>query len=203
MSVESSDLPRTFFYRFARAVVTAFFRACFRVRVEGLQRLPRQGGVVLASNHLSNFDPPLLGILVPRYIRFMGKAELFRMPMLRRLFLTLGGFPIERGRVDRRAIRTAIDVLQRGTCLVMFPEGHRSRTGKLGPLQPGIASIARKAGAIIQPVGIRGQYRLFGRIEVKFGEPIDVRALSDEEVMRNLREQLLRLTGSGSDMDAR
>jgi len=195
MSGESSDLPRTLFYRFARAVVTAFFRTCFRVRVEGLERLPRQGGVILASNHLSNFDPPLLGILVPRYIRFMGKAELFRIPVLRRMFLSLGGFPIERGRVDRRAIRTAIEVLQGGTCLVMFPEGHRSRTGKLGPLQPGIASIARKAGAIIQPVGIRGRYRLFGRIEVRFGDPIDVREWSDEEIMRNLRDQLLLLTG--------
>jgi len=124
----------------------------------------------------------------------MGKAELFRIPVLRRMFLTLGGFPIERGRVDRRAIRTAIEVLQSGTCLVMFPEGHRSRTGKLGPLQPGIASIARKAGAIIQPVGIRGRYRLFGRIEVRFGDPIDVRQWSDEEIMRNLRDQLLQLT---------
>ncbi|WP_304458138.1 lysophospholipid acyltransferase family protein [Alicyclobacillus sendaiensis] len=199
MSAEPTDLPRTWFYRFARVVVTAFFRLCFRVRVEGLDRLPRRGGVILASNHLSNFDPPLLGVLVPRYIRFMGKAELFRIPVLRRIFLSLGGFPIERGRVDRRAIRTAIDVLQGGTCLVMFPEGHRSRTGRLGPLQPGIVSIARKAGAIIQPVGIRGRYRLFGRIEVRFGHPIDARQGSDEEILNNLRAQLLRLTGAHED----
>lgn len=199
MSVDPSDLPRTPFYRFARTVVTAFFRALFRVRVEGLERLPRQGGVIIASNHLSNFDPPLLGILVPRYIRFMGKAELFRVPVLRRIFLALGGFPIERGRVDRRAIRTAIEVLRSGTCLVMFPEGHRSRTGKLGPLQPGIASIAKKADAIIQPVGIRGRYRLFGRIEVKFGEPIAPSRMSDDEVMQNLREQLIRLTGADNE----
>ncbi|WP_206830388.1 lysophospholipid acyltransferase family protein [Alicyclobacillus fructus] len=196
MSGEPSDLPRAPFYRFARAVVTAFFRACFRIRVQGLERLPQQGGVILASNHLSNFDPPLLGILVPRYIRFMGKAELFRIPVLRRMFLALGGFPIQRGRVDRRAIRTAIEVLQAGTCLVMFPEGHRSRTGRLGPLQPGIASIAKKAGAVIQPVGIRGRYRLFGRIEVRFGEPIVPCEQSEEEIMRRLRDQLIQLTGA-------
>ncbi|SIS95929.1 lysophospholipid acyltransferase family protein [Alicyclobacillus vulcanalis] len=195
MSGDTTDLPRTPFYRFARAVVTTFFHTCFRLRVEGIEQLPRQGGVIIASNHLSNFDPPLLGILVPRYIRFMGKAELFRIPVLRRIFVALGGFPIERGRVDRRAIRTAIDVLQRGTCLVMFPEGHRSRTGKLGPLQPGIVSIARKAGAVIQPVGIRGRYRLFQRIEVRFGTPIQVGDRTDAEILQNLRDQLMALCG--------
>lgn len=108
----SHDRPNTWIYRLAHTVVSSYFRLFYRIRVEGLENVPRRGGVILASNHLSNFDPPLIGIVVPRYIRFMGKAELFSLRPIAKLFSSLGGFPIHRGKIDRQAIRTAIDIVQ-------------------------------------------------------------------------------------------
>ncbi|GLG00833.1 1-acyl-sn-glycerol-3-phosphate acyltransferase [Alicyclobacillus hesperidum subsp. aegles] len=193
MSGNATDLPRTFLYRLARTVVTAFFRLCYRIRVEGLEHVPRSGGIIIASNHLSNLDPPLLGVMVPRYIRFMGKAELFQIAMLRALFSALGGFPIQRGRIDKQGIRKAISIVEEGGCLVMFPEGHRSKTGQLGPLMPGVASIARKSNATVVPTGIVGPYRLFGRVTIRFGEPFVAGEFSSDDLLSHLSSELERL----------
>ncbi|TDY50755.1 1-acyl-sn-glycerol-3-phosphate acyltransferase [Alicyclobacillus sacchari] len=193
MSDNATDLPRTFLYRLARTVVTTFFRLCYRIRVEGLEHVPPSGGVIIASNHLSNLDPPLLGVTIPRYIRFMGKAELFQISVLRALFSALGGFPIQRGRIDKQGIRTAISIVQEGGCLVMFPEGHRSKTGELGPLMPGIASIAKKSNATVVPTGIVGPYRLFGRVTIRFGEPFVASELPSNVLVSHLSSELERL----------
>ncbi|WP_083511759.1 lysophospholipid acyltransferase family protein [Alicyclobacillus acidiphilus] len=193
----SHDRPNTWIYRLAHTVVSSYFRLFYRIRVEGLENVPRRGGVILASNHLSNFDPPLIGIVVPRYIRFMGKAELFSLRPIAKLFSSLGGFPIHRGKIDRQAIRTAIDIVQTGGCLVMFPEGHRSRTGELGELMPGILSIAKKSGGLVVPTAIVGRYRMFGSLTVKFGSPIAPEEFSSEDGLDRLAASLRNLIAAG------
>ncbi|MFD1677130.1 lysophospholipid acyltransferase family protein [Alicyclobacillus fodiniaquatilis] len=193
MSDNQTARPTTFLYRLAGVVVPAFFRLFYRVQVEGVEHVPTEGGIIVASNHISNFDPPLLGVVVPRYIRFMGKAELFSTPVLGNIFKELGAFPIHRGKVDKHAIRTAIEVVQKGGCLVMFPEGHRSKTGELGEFMPGIAHIARKGGGKIVPTAIVGSYRRFKPMLVRFGKPLDVAAFPNQQLMEELRQQMIFL----------
>jgi 1-acyl-sn-glycerol-3-phosphate acyltransferase len=152
-------------------VVWLFFRLFFRVRIVGQEHIPRKGPLVIASNHISLLDPPLLGLCTPRFVHFMAKEELFRNRFIAKLLRYLGGFPVRRGAGDRQAIRIAIAIPSQGGCLAIFPEGHRYRDGKLGPGLPGVALIARKAGCPIVPAAIIGKYRLFARLTVRFGEP--------------------------------
>ncbi|MFB5189422.1 lysophospholipid acyltransferase family protein [Alicyclobacillus fastidiosus] len=190
---------KTPFFRAARYVVYSFFQLTYRPKVEGLENVPMYDGIIVASNHLSNLDPPLIGICLPRYIRFMGKIELFRVPVLGPLFRALGAFPIHRGKVDKQAIRTAIDIVRTGGCIVMFPEGHRSKTGELGPFASGVAVIARKSGGYIVPTAICGPYRVFRPLTVRFGEPISVDSVPTDQLMGLVRERiqtLLRESGT-------
>lgn len=194
-----NDKPTTFLYRLADAIVRTFFRLSFRIRIEGVEHIPRDGGVIIASNHISNLDPPLIGICVPRYIRFMGKAELFSAPLLGKIFTQLGAFPIARGKIDKSAIRTAIQVVETGGCLVMFPEGHRSKNGELGRFLPGVSSIAKKSGGKIVPTAIHGPYRRFGRVFIRFGSPIEVNG-SPGQISDELRERILQLLSGRGDV---
>ncbi|MCL6442700.1 MAG: 1-acyl-sn-glycerol-3-phosphate acyltransferase [Alicyclobacillus sp.] len=160
------------FYKFARVVVVAFFRSLYRWRVIGADHIPAHGSVVLASNHIHNFDPPLIGACTYRFVYFMAKEELFRIPGVGRFLRSLGAFPVKRGMGDRTAVREAIRIPSEGGCLVIFPEGHRGRDGVLQPGKPGVAFIARKAGAPIVPVAIIGPYRFRQPLTVRFGRPI-------------------------------
>lgn len=131
-----------------------------RVVVEGAEHVPDEPGVIVASNHLSILDPPLLTItvarLVGRQIRYMAKAEAFDMPVVGAILRAYGGFAVQRSRPDREAYRAAQAVLASGAWLGLAPEGTRSRTGHLGEPKPGVAMLAMHSGATVLPVGISG-----------------------------------------------
>jgi 1-acyl-sn-glycerol-3-phosphate acyltransferase len=130
------------------------------VRVEGADHVPDLPGVIVASNHLSITDPPLVCItverLVGRRVRYMAKAESFAWPVLGPVMAAYGGFGVRRGRADREAYRAAKEILAAGDWLGVAPEGTRSRTGHLGEPKPGVALLALRTGAPILPVGIAG-----------------------------------------------
>ena len=141
--------------RMLRAVILPSVRV--RVRVTGAERVPREGAIVVVSNHLSNLDPPVLGANFPRELVFMAKVEAFQgNPAMAWIYRNYGAFPVSRGTGDVGAIRTALSVLKGGGALFMAPEGTRSRTGTLGPPREGAALIAFRAGAPIVPIGLRG-----------------------------------------------
>jgi 1-acyl-sn-glycerol-3-phosphate acyltransferase len=154
--------------------------------VRGLEHLP-EGGFVLAANHTSNFDPWPLGLpLLPhRQLRFMAKSELFN-PVLAPLLRAAGAFKVRRGEGDMDAMRTAAELAREGEIVVMFPEGTRQKKGlrKKHEARPhtGAARIALAAGVPLVPAAITGTDRLrrLGRLQVTYGEPID---LSDLEGM--------------------
>lgn len=171
------------FHVIGRWLLHVFFRLFFRYQIEGREHIPREGGVLIAANHASALDPPLLGCASPRQVYFMAKAELFSMPVLSWLLPRVGAFPVHRGAADRSAIRSAIEYLKQGNAVVIFPEGTRTRTGELLPLQRGAGLIALKAGVPVVPVGLVGTFRplrikngipRLNRIIVRFGEPIDL-----------------------------
>lgn len=158
----------------SRAVATIIFR----VKVTGREHIPRTGAFILASNHISYFDPPLLGSCCSRELFFFAKKELFDNKLFGAVLRCVNTRPVRRGVIDRKAIETAVQVLQNGYGLTVFPEGTRSKSGDFLPFKPGIGMIARQAGVPVVPAYIHGADRLRqcflgrDRLRVTYGEPL-------------------------------
>ena len=164
------------FYGFAKLAVTVIVRATFRFRVVGAEKVPQTGGLVVAANHVSNFDPPILGIALPRPVSYMAKKELFAMPVVKQLIPRLNAFPVDRQAGGTAALRAALRMLKEGRCVGIFPEGGRNVTGT-NEEKAGAAFLAAASGVPVVPAAIVGTRKLrpFGRVSVVFGEPITVR----------------------------
>lgn len=121
----------------------------------------------------------------------MAKAELFKLPVLNIALPRLHAFPVKRDTADRRAIRTALEVVKNGDLLGLFPEGTRSKTGELLPPQPGIGLIAQKSGSPVIPIAIIGPYRLFKPIKVIIGKPVELPAEITEGSEKKTRAEML------------
>ncbi|MGH3130477.1 MAG: lysophospholipid acyltransferase family protein, partial [Gaiellaceae bacterium] len=175
-------------------------RFLFRLRWKGAEHLPKEGGFVLAANHTSNFDPwPLALPLFPRrYLRFMGKSELFN-PVLGPIIRAGGAFPVRRGEGDTDAIRVAKELVGRGQIVVMFPEGTRRVKGlrKKHEARPhsGAARIALEAGVPLIPAAIRGTDRIarLGPLRVAYGPPIPLADLQDGDLKEGAQTATDRL----------
>ena len=147
--------------RLAVWLVRLVFRPFMRLEVHGLENLPMDGGVIVACNHVTNYDVFPMQLSLPRTIFFMGKAELFKFAPLGVLFRTLGAFPVYRGEKDAWAMRHAREVLDHGEALGMFPEGHRSRGKGLGVAKTGTARLAVESNCPILPMAITGSDEFF------------------------------------------
>ena len=153
------------------------------MRLDGRERIPGAGPYIVVSNHIDWKDPPAIELLFKVAIRFMAKTEAFDMPLLGGLLRGIGCFPVRRGQADRRALETCLDVLRAGNPLGYFPEGTRSRDGKLRRAHPGIAFLASRSGATIVPVGVtgtRGARPLHRDIVVTVGAPFGLAELGLE-----------------------
>lgn len=161
--------PRTV----VRAGLIGLAKPLVRLRIEGLEHVPAEGAVLVAANHLHNADPILLATAFPRVLYFMAKRELFGNALLGGIIHWAGAFPVDRGKADRSAIRHAEALLSAGQAVAMFPEGTRSRSGGLGPGQPGAGLILLRSGAPLLPAAIVGTERLPGGpgVTVRFGAP--------------------------------
>jgi 1-acyl-sn-glycerol-3-phosphate acyltransferase len=174
------------------AVLTGLpVKLLFRLRAAGMEHLPREGGYVLSSNHVSNFDPWPLGLpLFPRReLRFMAKAELYRSPLWP--ILRFGGaFKVRRGEGDTEAIETAIRLAREGEVVAIFPEGTRRKKGLVKKFEArphtGAARVALEAGVPLIPAAIAGTDRItrLGPLRVAYGRPVELDDLRD----RDLRE---------------
>ncbi|MDQ0155239.1 lysophospholipid acyltransferase family protein [Robertmurraya andreesenii] len=169
------------FYSFAKAVVYGVFKPIYRMEVIGKENMPKEGGVLLCTNHIHNFDPPIVGIVAPRPVHFMAKEELFSVPILGRLVPHLNAFPVKRGMSDREALRKGLKVLKDGHVLGLFPEGTRSKTGELGKGLAGAGFFALRTDAAVVPCAIIGPYKAFSRLKVVFGHPIDMSSLRNNK----------------------
>jgi glycerol-3-phosphate dehydrogenase (NAD(P)+) len=144
------------FYRVVRAVFVPFFLVYFRMQRVGREHLPRSGPLLLASNHRSFLDPFVIGTLVKRPVYYMAKRELFEKRWQAWALNALGAFPVDRGAGDQDAMATARAILARGDCVVVFPEGTRTRPGPLGEPRRGIGRLALETGAPVVPVAVIG-----------------------------------------------
>ncbi|CQR46706.1 1-acyl-sn-glycerol-3-phosphate acyltransferase [Paraliobacillus sp. PM-2] len=185
------------FYRFVTSVVNLFLRPIYRFHVIGKENIPKNGPVIICSNHISNLDPPVVGITCPREIYFMAKEELFRNKLLGGLLLRVKAFPIKRGMQDRDALKKALAILKEGNTLGLFPEGTRSKTGKIGKGLSGVGFFALRSQATVIPCAIIGPYKKGKRLKVVYGEAIEMDQLRKNKakasevtdvIMENIRE---------------
>jgi 1-acyl-sn-glycerol-3-phosphate acyltransferase len=196
------------FYLFAGAVSWPLVRGLYRLRSQGVEHVP-EGGLVLAANHTSNFDPWPLGMpLFPhRQLRFMAKAELFN-PVFTPFLRAGGAFKVRRGEGDIEAMRTATELARQGEIVVMFPEGTRQRKGLRKRHEPrahtGAARIALTAGVPLVPAAIRGTDRLrrLGPLRVAYGEPIDLSDLENLDVKEASERATERLMAKIEELKA-
>ncbi len=180
--------------RILKFLVRIFYRILFKIEIEGLDRIPNGEGVIIAPNHTSNFDPPLLVGFLPQAIRIMGKAELFKNKLLAWFFTKIGVFPVNRGEADITAIKTAMRFLKANYPLLIFPHGTRIKQGEDVPLKEGVILIALKAKKNIIPAYISGSFGFRHKITLTFGEEFDLseyytKRLTPEEV-KDLATQL-------------
>lgn len=166
------------FRRVLVSILKTGYRTTVRLEAEGAEKLPAEGPVILAANHLSNYDVFPLQFVLSRPIFFMGKEELFRNPLMDWILRQLGGFPVYRGEHDEWAFRHAQNVLEHGQVLGMFPEGSRNKGTGLRPAKTGTARLALETGAPILPAALHGPQYMFHRfpqrtpVIVRFGDPI-------------------------------
>lgn len=185
-------------YGLLKFLLRIIFTVVLRLRVEGTENIPANGPLVIASNHLSLLDPPVLGTVATRKVHFMAKQELF-VPILGDIYKLLGAFPVRRGGADRTAIKHGIDILQNNQVLAIFPEGTRSKTGKLGKAEPGALMMASKAKAAIVPACVIGtdykrQGRIWPEVTVRFGKPIyfPTDAVINKEFLHSMTDELMQ-----------
>ncbi len=186
-------------------------------RVYGRERVPLEGGLVVAANHFSWIDPPALGSASPRTLYFMAKVEAHRVPGLGQLMRSFGAFSVRRGESDRDAVRTMRQIVRDGHALGMFAEGTRQTSGIPGVVQPGAAMVAIAEGVPLIPAAIHSHdWRLgnFKPVSVAWGEPMSFdglprggrgykeASLEVERKLRQLWEWLVEVHELGRPRDA-
>ncbi|MCC7022007.1 MAG: 1-acyl-sn-glycerol-3-phosphate acyltransferase [Thermomicrobiales bacterium] len=196
-----------------RGAVLPILRRLIRLTIVGEAHVPLQGPLLVVSNHVSNADPPILEVAFPRPLFFMGKAELFRIPVIGWLVRRFGGFPVVRGTADRAALRHALALLRQDVAVGIFPEGGRSRVNALIAGHPGAGLLALQSRAPVLPVAITGtEYfpvngewpprRPSGEprgVTIRFGEPfhvpreVDGQRVTPEEATRLMMVRVAEL----------
>ena len=166
-------------FKLVRLILNFVFFVCLGLKVEGRENIPDKGAIIVAPNHKSYWDPPVIGTAVNnRIIHYMAKEELFKNPIFGWVIRQFGTFPVKRGTVDRQAVRQAVRELKSGNPLGIFPEGTRIKREGLGRFHSGMASLALMTGTPVVPVAVIGTMDLpkkNGPLAVLIGKPIEVK----------------------------
>ena len=164
-------------YFFCLKVVSLYYKIFFRAKFRGVENIPKEGGLLICVNHLSNNDPVIVASHIRRKLCFMAKKELFGIPVLKSIITAFGAFPIDRSVSDLGAVRTTMSILKEGNALMMFPEGRRNKEFVAEKIKPGALTIAAKSGVSLLPVYIEGRFRLFSKVTVHYGKPVPAEEL--------------------------
>ncbi|MCP3904034.1 MAG: 1-acyl-sn-glycerol-3-phosphate acyltransferase [Planctomycetes bacterium] len=195
MSVEAS-----FVWRLLRFVTRPLATLLFDLKVDGSHHVPDRPGVLIVANHQSVLDSILLTLRVERPLSYLAKSELFENRFVGWLLRTVfNAFPVRLGRGDVGAIKETIQRLRDGHLMSLYPEGARTRDGRIGPLQKGVALIVQRAEVAVVPAVIAGAFeawpidRRFPRrhpIDIRFGPPLDLAGLDREEIVALIDDTL-------------
>lgn len=191
-------------YKVTTFLVNFVFSFFFKIKISGQENIPKEGGFILASNHLSYLDPAVLAIACPREVNFLAKAELFKIPLFSDLIRSLGAFPVKRNTADIYALKEAIKRVKAGNGLLVFPEGGRKvGSSDLAP-QAGVGFLAAKINAFVVPVFIKGtdialpkgaRFIKPSSVSVVFGKKISIeRGLPYQEIAQRIMENIRHLS---------
>jgi 1-acyl-sn-glycerol-3-phosphate acyltransferase len=198
--------PKDILYAVLHAVFYIAGRLLFRIQAAGHHHIPKTGGVLVAANHASYLDIPLLGCMMKRQAVFVGKAPLFKAPILGRFYRYMEGIPIEQENNPLGGLREAIRRLREGRLVVIYPEGGRSRDGVLRDPMPGLGLIIAQAGVPVVPAYIQGTDRALPvgsfwirpvKVTVRFGPPLDLAPILERHADR--KEAYREMSGAVMD----
>jgi len=195
-------------YVFLQRMLQVIGVLLFRFRCDGLNNIPRDGGVLVVSNHQSHLDPPLVGMGCPRRMNYLARDTLFTFAPFRWLIRSLDAIPIDREGIGLAGIKESLRRLKRGEMVLVFPEGTRTADGRIGRFRPGFTALAVRSKAAILPVAIEGAYAAWprrqriprlGTIHVRFGPPISPEEAAgyDERELLAEVERRVRLCRAG------
>ena len=200
----SAPWAQCILYPAVRALAYFIFKVGWRLRVSGIENVPTTGPLIVAPNHQSYGDPPLVGVAIPREVHFLAKQELFVFPPFGWLIRCLNAHPLNRAG-DIAAFREAARIIKAGGAIIMFPEGRRMDPGVLGAPKAGVGMLASLTKAPVVPVYIHnsGYMTRFRRVSVRFGEKVDPAGFGDyqavaEEVMRRIAAMKAEADAAGA-----
>lgn len=194
------------FYQLLRTIFFIFLKVFNRLEVIGYENIPEKGGVIVAANHVSYLDPPVIGVALKRQAAFIAKERLFRIPLIGRGIKAFS-FPVKRDRPQPSTIKEAVSRLKRGGVLVLFPEGGRSANGSFLDAKRGVGMIAATSSTPVVPALIEGTDRAFpvgarffrpAKIRVVFGTPLKIEKKEtdkhfQERISREIMERIKKL----------
>ena len=179
----------TFSYRVGWTMFRLIYSTFFRWKIVGREHVPLNGSVILAGNHASFIDPPLIGCALRRDINYLGRESLFRYPIVGWVLRSWNSVPVDRDGGGARGLKAILDRLLKGGAIILFPEGTRTKDGKLQPARSGVGLTVIKSEAVVIPVRVFGTFEAWGRhmtlprpkrIGVVYGAPMDFSALRAE-----------------------
>lgn len=200
-----------FWWNVSKYVVLAWARVWLRLRVEGREHIPRRGPVLLVANHSSFLDPPLVGIMAPRWVTFIARESLSHSRLAAWWLRHMGVVLIDRAAPSKDLLKTVTRFLGDGNCVGLFPEGTRSRDGAVGPFRGGLELLVRRSGAAVIPVGLCGAHRVLPRgallprprkVIVRVGQPWPAERVMTPGGVEALRAEVARLAAAPLRADA-
>ncbi len=181
------------FYVLVKTVSSGLMKAIYNAEVIGSENIPAEGPIVLAGNHTSMLDIPLVWYASSRHVRFLAKKEIFDVPVVSKMGHMVGAIPIDRDKLDLQAVRDSIKLLRNGEVLGIFPEGTRNKNDELLPFHPGATNLAIKTKALVVPFGISGEFHLNSKITIRFGEAMQFAGYQNDEATECLKSKILEL----------
>ncbi len=178
------------FYWIVRGIVKVIFFVIFRVKVEGLENMPKDGAAIVCANHINLLDPVFVGIVIKRQINYIAKKELFKNKAIGWFLQQMKAIPTERGTADMASYKATIKLLKNDEVLGIFAQGTRIKEIDAQAAKGGVALFALKTGAVVVPAGISGSYGFMRRIKIKFGEPISLKEYENEKIKSELLSTL-------------
>ena len=193
-------------YIFLTFSVKCLAKILTKIEIIGIDRIPKEGALILICNHSHNIDPPLVGSFFPRTINTMAKSELFINPLSRWLFRSVNAFPVERLKADLQALRIAKSILNQEKALLMYPEGTRNHGKGMNPALPGAALIALRTKSRILPIGITGTHLISWKsiwflwlinrrpkLIIEFGQPFELSLIDDgQDIVEKSTDYMMR-----------
>ena len=160
------------FYKIVRNILIVIVKILFRIEYVGVNNIPEENGYIFCANHICFMDPLLIACNKKKEFHFIAKEELIKVPVLGWLLKKLNVIPVKRGTGDIGAMKKGIEVLKNGNSLIIFPEGTRSKTGKMGEAKHGMALLVKKTGCGVMPCAVIGKPHLLKKTKLVYGDPI-------------------------------